>query len=165
MSTTYETDMFEPLAIGNWTLKAEVSDDSSNEEDAAAMTGVKVARGSSRHNVERAERDDREDVPAAARRQVPEQGAFSIRDVDNVQTIVLYKCLTSIMQQTDPPAAHRARRRRRRLRLLPIAARPRWCSPASSPPTTSIVSPQIAGQIAQLLVTRATPSRRISWSR
>ena len=28
MSTTYDTDMFEPLAIGNCTLKAEVSDDS-----------------------------------------------------------------------------------------------------------------------------------------
>src|SRR5947207_13881719 len=27
MSTTYDTDMFEPLAIGNWTLKAEVSDE------------------------------------------------------------------------------------------------------------------------------------------
>src|SRR3989442_248401 len=27
MSTTYDTDMLEPLAIGNWTLKAEVSDE------------------------------------------------------------------------------------------------------------------------------------------
>ena len=27
ISTTYETDMFEPLAIGNWTLKADVSEE------------------------------------------------------------------------------------------------------------------------------------------
>src|SRR5258706_6721368 len=27
MSTTYDTDMFEPLAIGNWTLKADVNDE------------------------------------------------------------------------------------------------------------------------------------------
>ena len=31
MSTTYDTDMFEPLAIGKWTLKADVSDDSSTK--------------------------------------------------------------------------------------------------------------------------------------
>ena len=27
MSTMYDTDMFEPLAIGKWTLNADVSDD------------------------------------------------------------------------------------------------------------------------------------------
>jgi len=29
MSTTYDTDMFEPLAMGNWILNADVNDDSS----------------------------------------------------------------------------------------------------------------------------------------
>src|SRR5579862_7976153 len=46
MSTTYETDMFEPLAIGNWTLKADVSDDRSTK-NSSGMIGVNVARGSS----------------------------------------------------------------------------------------------------------------------
>ena len=46
MSTTYDTDMFEPLAIGNWTLKADVSDDSRTRKT-SGRTGVNVARGSS----------------------------------------------------------------------------------------------------------------------
>src|SRR6516164_4487580 len=46
MSTTYDTDMFEPLAIGKCTLKADVSDDSSTKKSRGS-TGVKVARGSS----------------------------------------------------------------------------------------------------------------------
>jgi hypothetical protein len=38
--------MFEPLAIGNWTLNAEVSDDSRTRKTSGA-SGVIVARGSS----------------------------------------------------------------------------------------------------------------------
>ena len=44
MSTTYDTDMFDPLAIGKCTLKAEVSDDSRTSKT-SGMTGVKAACG------------------------------------------------------------------------------------------------------------------------
>src|SRR5579872_5190556 len=44
MSTTYDTDMFDPLAIGNCTLKADVSDDSSTKTR-RGTTGAIVARG------------------------------------------------------------------------------------------------------------------------
>src|SRR4051812_37001322 len=50
MSTTYDTDMFEPLAIGNWILKADVSDDS-RTRTRSGMTGVNVARDTSTLNV------------------------------------------------------------------------------------------------------------------
>src|SRR5580765_4359993 len=50
MSTTYDTDMFEPLAIGKCTLKADVSDDSSTK-NSRGRTGVMVARGTSTPNV------------------------------------------------------------------------------------------------------------------
>ena len=50
MSTTYETDMFDPLAIGNSTLNADVSDDSRTRK-ISGMTGAKVARGTSAQNV------------------------------------------------------------------------------------------------------------------
>jgi hypothetical protein len=42
----YDTDMFEPLAIGNWTLKADVSDDSRTKNRSGPI-GAKVARGKS----------------------------------------------------------------------------------------------------------------------
>src|SRR6185369_2550832 len=44
MSTTYETDMFEPLAIGKCTLNADVSDESSTKKSRGRI-GVIVARG------------------------------------------------------------------------------------------------------------------------
>ena len=44
MSTTYDTDMFEPLAIGNWTLKAEVSDDSRTRKTSGSDRGERRAR-------------------------------------------------------------------------------------------------------------------------
>ena len=69
--------MFEPLAIGNWTLKADVSDDS-RTRNSSGRTGVNVARGTQHAEGHRAERDDREDVPAAAGRQIPKQSAASI---------------------------------------------------------------------------------------
>lgn len=47
MSTTYDTDMLEPPAIGSLTLKAEVSDERRIRKTSGAM-GVKVARGSNR---------------------------------------------------------------------------------------------------------------------
>src|SRR5436190_7233968 len=50
MSTTYETDMFDPLAIGNCTLNAEVSDDS-RTRTISGTTGVTAARGTSAQNV------------------------------------------------------------------------------------------------------------------
>ena len=39
MSTTYDTDMFEPLAIGNCTLNAEVSDER-RTRNSSGGTGV-----------------------------------------------------------------------------------------------------------------------------
>ena len=42
--------MFDPLAIGNWTLKADVSDDRETRK-MRGTSGVKAARGSSRQNV------------------------------------------------------------------------------------------------------------------
>src|SRR5450759_851750 len=50
MSTTYDTDMFEPLAMGNWILNADVSDDSRTRKRSGTM-GVNVARGTSAQNV------------------------------------------------------------------------------------------------------------------
>src|SRR5437879_8113659 len=49
MSTTYDTDMLEPLAMGNWILNAEVSDES-RTSTSSGRTGTKVARGSSPQN-------------------------------------------------------------------------------------------------------------------
>ena len=46
MSTTYDTDMFEPLAIGNCTLNADVSDESSTRKRSGS-TGENCARGTS----------------------------------------------------------------------------------------------------------------------
>src|SRR5713226_6523615 len=50
MSTTYETDMFEPLAIGRWTLKADVSDDSVTR-NRSGSSGRRLAWGISPTNV------------------------------------------------------------------------------------------------------------------
>src|SRR5258708_4993533 len=50
MATTEDTDMLEPLAIGNWTLNADVSDDRKTRKTSGS-TGVKVARGSRRMSV------------------------------------------------------------------------------------------------------------------
>jgi len=46
MSTTYETDMFEPLAIGNWTVNAEVNDESKTKK-AIDTEAERSARGNS----------------------------------------------------------------------------------------------------------------------
>jgi hypothetical protein len=46
MSTMYDTDMLEPLAMGRWTLKADVRDESRTRKMSGRM-GVKLARGSS----------------------------------------------------------------------------------------------------------------------
>src|SRR5258706_4434622 len=46
MSTTYETDMFDPLAIGNCTLNADASDERTTRK-ARGRTGVNAARGTS----------------------------------------------------------------------------------------------------------------------
>src|SRR5438270_1863803 len=50
MSTTYETDMLDPLAMGNWTLNAAVSDERATK-NRRGQTGVRVARGTSATNV------------------------------------------------------------------------------------------------------------------
>src|SRR5438445_8676211 len=50
MSTTYDTDMFEPLAIGNWTLNADVNDESAIRKSRGRI-GVNVARATSAANV------------------------------------------------------------------------------------------------------------------
>src|ERR1051325_8699161 len=44
ISTTYDTDMFDPLAIGKWTLNAEVSDDRTTKKSSGGI-GSSVARG------------------------------------------------------------------------------------------------------------------------
>ena len=46
MSTMYDTDMFEPLAMGKWTLNADVSDERTMKKSSEG-TGVSVARGTS----------------------------------------------------------------------------------------------------------------------
>src|SRR5215831_16150429 len=50
MSTTYDTDMLDPLAIGNCTLNAAVSEDRATK-NSSGRTGVRVARGTSAANV------------------------------------------------------------------------------------------------------------------
>ena len=50
MSTTYDTDMFEPLAIGKCTLNADVSDESRTKKSRGRI-GVTVARGTRVPNV------------------------------------------------------------------------------------------------------------------
>src|SRR3954466_5164680 len=50
MSTTYDTDMFEPLAIGNCTLNAAVSAESSTRKT-SGPTGAIGARGTSAKKV------------------------------------------------------------------------------------------------------------------
>jgi hypothetical protein len=49
MSTTYDTDMFDPLAMENCTLNAAVSDDSRTSSSSGRI-GEKLARGSSAPN-------------------------------------------------------------------------------------------------------------------
>src|SRR5262249_62333470 len=46
MSTTYDTDMSEPPVIGNWTLNADVSDDSRTRKRSGRI-GDHSARGTS----------------------------------------------------------------------------------------------------------------------
>ena len=46
MSTTYDTDMLEPLAMGNWILNADVNDDR-RTRNTSGVTGVRIARGTS----------------------------------------------------------------------------------------------------------------------
>ncbi len=77
MSTTYDTDMFEPLAMGNCTLKAEVSDESSDEDHERQNGRERRAREEQREG-EAPQRNDAEDIAARARRQVPEQSGASI---------------------------------------------------------------------------------------
>src|SRR6266545_7540488 len=50
MSTTYDTDMFEPLAMGNWTLNAEVSDEMRTRNSSWTI-GASVAREMKKANV------------------------------------------------------------------------------------------------------------------
>ena len=65
--------MLEPLAIGNWILNAEVSDDSTTMRDERENRREDGARDKQAEG-ERAEHDDADDVPACAGRQIPEQG-------------------------------------------------------------------------------------------
>ena len=46
MSTTYDTDMVDPLAIGKWTLNADVSDDRTMKNSSGRI-GRNVERGTS----------------------------------------------------------------------------------------------------------------------
>src|SRR5260221_13983044 len=50
MSTTYDTDMFEPLAMGNWILKADVNDDR-RTRTMSGVIGAIGARGTRRPKV------------------------------------------------------------------------------------------------------------------
>src|SRR5438045_3741775 len=49
-STTSDTDMLEPLAIGKWTVNAEVSEESRTNKSSGTI-GVNCARGTSAQNV------------------------------------------------------------------------------------------------------------------
>ena len=46
MSTMYDTDMFEPLAMGKWTLNVDVREERTMKSSSVG-TGVSVARGTS----------------------------------------------------------------------------------------------------------------------
>ena len=71
MSTTYDTDMVEPLAIGNWTLNAAVSDERkvSSSSDRTRRTS---ARAQAQRERRGAQSDDRDDVPPRAAREIAE---------------------------------------------------------------------------------------------
>src|SRR4051794_34044198 len=108
--------MFEPLAIGNWTLNAEVRDES-RTRNSSGMIGVNWARAMKSAKIA---------APSAITEQMY-QRARGVRSrskgpkytVDIPQTFVLYKCLTQRYETTstapDPGSARR--RRLRRLRL------------------------------------------------
>ena len=89
--------MLEPLAIGNCTLKAEVSDDR-NTRKTSGSSGVNVARGSSRHNVAapRAMTEMMYQRPRRGRSRSKTR-QYTARGVafDRCKTNVLYKCLRS----------------------------------------------------------------------
>ena len=123
--------------------------DEEEQRDDRRERGARNERGER----QRAQRDDRDDVPAAAGRQIPEQNAVSIA-LDNVQTSVLYICLRRRLCREKPRVV---------LLVLVLAAGAgayayRRMAPAAlvltGIVTTNdvIVSPQIAGQIGQLLV-------------
>ena len=50
MSTMYDTDMLEPLVMGNWTLKTEVSEERRTKKSRGS-TGENCARGNSEKKV------------------------------------------------------------------------------------------------------------------
>ena len=58
MSTTYDTDMFEPLAIGNCTLNAEVSDESRTRKQERKRCGENARVAAAQQNVSAPQRDD-----------------------------------------------------------------------------------------------------------
>ena len=159
MSTMYDTDMFEPLAIGNWTLKADVSDDSrtkkSEREDRRERgAGHERARRSTAPSD-----DDPDDVPAGARRQIPEQDAsvytggrgagltavkhlfYTVFDMKRMSE----RCSSAPRRSVGAGAGAYVYLNRRPTALV-----------LTGIVTTNdvIVSPQIGGQIGQLLVDR-----------
>src|SRR2546430_2141676 len=102
--------MFEPLAIGNWILNAEVSDDRKTRK-ISGSTGVKVARGRRKPSVAapRAITKMMYQRPRRGRSRSktgPVYGALPA--FDRRQTDVLYKCLRHrhvTNRGPDPPSA------------------------------------------------------------
>src|SRR5579862_682792 len=119
--------MLEPLAIGNWTLKADVSAERSTRRT-SGRTGVKVARGRSPSRVS---------APSAitVRMYQRPRGGKSLsktlisipwprscalgesRGVDSYQTVVLYNCLSRTHEKADPARGRPGAGRRGLLRL------------------------------------------------
>ena len=77
MSTMYDTDMFEPLAMGKWTLNADVSDERTMKKSSGG-TGVSVGARHQRGKGDGAEDDDADRVPAGSRWKIPKHSHISI---------------------------------------------------------------------------------------
>ena len=128
MSTTYDTDMFEPLAIGNWTLKAEVSDDSRTSKSSGSDGRERRRAAAAAPNVDRAERDDRDDVPAA--RGAADPGARPPVYGEPERLTMSNNCFIQVFETRHEKSAVvllvllvARRRRRRHLRLRQSSAR------------------------------------------
>src|SRR5262245_44889028 len=158
MSTTYETDMLEPLAIGSCTLNAEVSENSRTRMR-SGVSGRNSARGSSRQNVS---------VPTAmTERMYPRPRRGRSRSKTPQYT---FFAAGAFVKQLFDTIVYRMRKKLVVLLLAAAGGAGAWYYARSRPAalvltgivTTNdvIVSPQIAGQIDQLLVNEGETVRK-----
>src|SRR3954468_16444192 len=151
MSTTYDTDMFDPLAIGNCTLKAEVSDESRTRKISGTI-GVHAAPLTNTANVS---------APSAMTVRMYHRA----RGGRSESKYLKYTGLTPLKRLFDTIVWLIDMKRLRPLIVLAILAAAGYGAYryANRPPTSIvltgivttndvIISPQIAGQISQLLV-------------